>query len=346
VSGGVKGRVVHSAAVPSSPRRGRTALLWIIKIVVSAGLLYVLLSRVDVARLWATARTASLPLLGAALGLYFAMVLVSAWRWSLLLRAQRIAARLSTLLQSYLVATFFNNFLPSNIGGDVVRIRDTSGAAGSKTLATTVVLVDRGIGLLGLVFVAALGASLTAQNSPTVGSLGPGLLWLALAAGLAVAAPVLLLPQGVGKLLAPLKRLHQEWVEERIDRLVLALGRFREAPAAIGLGFAGAIVVQAILVAFYAAIARAIGVPIPLAHLAILVPLSFIVQMVPVSVNGFGVREATFSFYFAQLGLPLESALALSFLGAVLVMVFSLSGAAVYLAGNYRDTPSGQPITS
>ena len=59
---------------------------------------------------------------------------------------------------------------------------------------------------------------------------------------------------------------------------------------------------------------------------------SFIVQMAPVSVNGLGVREATFSYYFARLGLPLESALALSFLGAVLLMIFSLSGAAAYIA--------------
>ena len=48
------------------------------------------------------------------------------------------------LTASFLVATFFNNFLPSNIGGDVIRIADTAPAAGSKTLATTVVLIDRG----------------------------------------------------------------------------------------------------------------------------------------------------------------------------------------------------------
>jgi hypothetical protein len=55
------------------------------------------------------------------------------------------------------------------------------------------------------------------------------------------------------------------------------------------------------------------------------------VQMLPVSMNGFGVREATFGFYFTRLGLPLESALLVSFMGAALVMLFSLSGAATYL---------------
>src|SRR6187401_754080 len=154
-------------------RAGQNALLWVVKIVVSAGLLYVLLSRVDLARLWKTARTASIPWLLAALGLYFAMVFVSAWRWGLLLRAQRIVVRLASLLRSYLVATFFNNFLPSNIGGDVVRVRDTAQAAGSKTRAATVVLVDRGIGLLGLVFVAAAGASILPKGSPIVGPFGP-----------------------------------------------------------------------------------------------------------------------------------------------------------------------------
>ena len=61
-----------------------------------------------------------------------------------------------------------------------------SRAAGSKTLATTVVLVDRGIGLLGLVFVAAVGATLAARMSEAIGPLGPGVLWLMLAGAIAV----------------------------------------------------------------------------------------------------------------------------------------------------------------
>ena len=316
----------------ADPARSRgQALRWAVKIGVSAGLLYLLLSQVDLARLWQTARGASVPWLLAALGLYFAMVLVSAWRWGLLLRAQRIGVSLGTLVRSYLVATFFNNFLPSNIGGDVIRIRDTAPAAGSKTLATTVILVDRGVGLLALVFVAAVGATMTPPGSPVVGPFGPALLWITLAGGIALAAPILLMPHGVGKLLAPLKALHQEWVEERISRLVTGLARFSETPGALALGFAGAAIVQLILVGFYAAIALALSIPIPLAHLAVMIPLSFIVQMAPVSVNGLGVREATFGYYFTRLGLPLESALALSFLGAVLVMFFSLSGAVAYL---------------
>jgi hypothetical protein len=90
-------------------------------------------------------------------------------------------------------------------------------------------------------------------------------------------------------------------------------------------------------VAFYVAVAAALHLQVPLGHLAILVPVSFIVQMMPLSLNGLGVREYTFGLYLTQIGVKLESAVALSFIGAALVMLFSMSGAAAYLAR--RSTP-------
>jgi len=56
-------------------------------------------------------------------------------------------------------------------------------------------------------------------------------------------------------------------------------------------------------------------------------------------VNGFGVREATFGVYFKQLGLPLESAIAMSFIGAGLIMLFSTSGAVAYLSRKSGHRP-------
>jgi glycosyltransferase 2 family protein len=66
------------------------------------------------------------------------------------------------------------------------------------------------------------------------------------------------------------------------------------------------------------------------------VPLSFVVQMLPVSVNGFGVREATFSLFFSRLGVPIESAVLMSLVAAAVIMVFSLTGAAVYVARGHH----------
>jgi uncharacterized membrane protein YbhN (UPF0104 family) len=311
------------------PSRARSLTISALKAAISIGLLAVLLSRVDITRLWSVARQASPGWLAAALVLYFAMVLASAVRWGILLRAQHVLLPYSFLTQSFLVATFFNNFLPSNIGGDVVRITDTAKAAGSKTLATTVVLIDRGIGLLGLALMAATGASL--MHRMAVGPVGPGILWAGFGLGAMIATPALLMPETVTRLLQPLRVFHQEWVDARIEKLTYALTRFKETPTALAGCFAGAVIVQGILVGFYVAIARSMNIPIGFAELAVIVPVSFIVQMVPVSLNGFGVREATFGFYFTRLGLPLESALLVSFVGAALIMLFSLTGGVAYL---------------
>jgi uncharacterized membrane protein YbhN (UPF0104 family) len=309
--------------------RARSAAITAAKAIVSIGLLWLLFSRVDVSRLWSVARQASPPWLVAALVLYSAMVLSSAVRWDVLLRAQHVRLPFSFLTQSFLVATFFNNFLPSNIGGDVIRISDTAKAAGSKTLATTVVLIDRGIGLLGLALMAATGASL--MHRMAVGPVGPGMLWAGFGLGAMIATPTLLMPEAAMRVLQPLRVFHAEWVDQRIEKLTYALTRFKETPAALAVCFIGAVAVQAILVLFYVAIARSMHIPIGFSELAVIVPVSFIVQMVPLSVNGFGVREATFGFYFTRLGLPLESALLVSFVGAALIMLFSLSGGVAYL---------------
>lgn len=318
---------------PRRASRARAILLPWLKAAISIALLAVLFSRVDMARLWASARGASTLWLAAAFALYALMVIASAWRWGLLLTAQNVKLPFRTLTSSFLVATFFNNFLPSNIGGDVVRVADTAPAAGSKTLATTIVLIDRGIGLLGLVLIAAIGATTTSRLADG-GPVAPLVLWGGFCAAMVVAAPALLRPHALTRVLQPLRILHPAWVDERLARLTAALARFGKAPGALAACFGGAVLVQAVLVAFYLAIAHSMRVPIGFSELAVIVPISFIVQMAPVSMNGFGVREATFGFYFSRLGLPLESALLISFVGAALIMLFSLTGAIAYLSRN------------
>lgn len=318
--------------LPATPSLKRRLIVGLAKLVVSLGLLALLFSRTDINSIWIHVRHASIPWLLAGLLLYGLSVVVATWRWGLLCEAQQVAVSNGRLFVSYLVANFFNNFLPSNIGGDVIRIKDTAGAAGSKTLAATIVLFDRGIGLMGVVLVAALGATAAAGSAASAPlPVWPSWLWAGFLLATVVGAPALISPAGVGRLLQPLTVFHPEWVGDRITTITSTLGRFKERPSSLAGGFLGALVVQAIMVLFYAAVARSFSIPIGTWHLAVVVPVSFIVQMLPVSVNGFGVREATFSFYFSRLGLPIGSAMALSLGATGLTMLFSLSGAACYV---------------
>jgi hypothetical protein len=110
-----------------------------------------------------------------------------------------------------------------------------------------------------------------------------------------------------------------------------ALARFGEEPGALFTAFGGAIFVQGALVLYYFAVAYALHLDIPLWDLAVVVPLSFVVQLLPVSVGGFGVREAFFSYYFHRIGQPIEDAVLLSLVAQALLMLFSLSGLAIYV---------------
>ena len=317
------------AAPERRPRR--SALLWTLKIGVSAGLLYVLFTRIDASQTWEHMRNASVPWLATALVLYLVMLLISTLRWKILLGTQHVHVPFGRLVNSYLAATFANNFLPSNIGGDVIRVADTARAAQSKTLATAIVLADRGVGVVGLGFVAACGSTLAANQSARIGPIGPAILWGGLAgAGRRVGVRAALagsggcacpaaphLSRGMGRAANP---------DDHVGPRPLP-----EGPGRAGRGLGISIAVQAMLVGFYASIAAALHLRSPLGHLGMLVPISFLVQMMPVSMNGHGVREWTFREYLTRIGIAQESAVALSLIGAALVMLFSMSGAAAYL---------------
>jgi uncharacterized protein (TIRG00374 family) len=322
---------MHTDELNAPPRRLRRVVAGLAKLAVSAALLTLLARHTDLRELWATVRTASVPWLAAGLAIYTLIIIVSTWRWRLLLHAQRIAVSSRRLFGIYLVAQFFNNFLPSNIGGDVFRIADTARPAGSTTRAATVVLTDRILGVTGLTFVAACGATATKHfgDNPTIHSL-PLWLWAGFLCVLAAVVIAVVAPRLIARLLQPLTIFHAEWIGKRIAEVTEALSRFRARPQALLGCFCGAVTVQLLFIAFYVTVAHALDVAIGPWDLAVIVPLSLVLQMLPVSINGFGVREATFSFFFVQLGLPIAAALAVSLVGTGLIMFFSLSGAVTY----------------
>lgn len=308
---------------------GLKAALAVLKLGVSTALLVYLFRRANAGSMWAQFRQMDPLWMAAALATYGTMLAASAWRWRVLLRMQTVDVGMGTLTRSFLVATFLNNFLPSNIGGDVIRVADTAAYTGSKTLATTVVLLDRVLGLMALLSIAALASGLAyAAGVPLAGL---GYLWIAFVAIVAALAFGLRYADSMANALHRFAAGRTEALEQRVHRLSNAVSRFREQPRGLWFAFAGAVAVQCLLVLFYICAARSLAVPFPWLAASVIVPVSLAVQMVPVSINGFGVREAVFAFFFTSLGLSYSSALTLSLGSAVLIMMFSLSGGAVFL---------------
>ncbi len=306
--------------------RVRRASSIVVKLSISAGLLAMLFRQTDVGAVAARLRQVQPGWIVLALLVQGTLLLVSGWRWRRLLVTQDVHASTWQLTISCLVANFFNNFLPSNIGGDFVRIADTAGLTGSRTVATAVVLLDRMLGLIGLFAVAACGSLMLRHALP-----GTGYIWVLLVLGAVAATVVVSNPALVPRLLQPLTRVHKDWVAERLGRIEAMLARVGSDRGRLGQAFVGALVVQVLMVLFYLCVARGLYIDLPLRDAMVIVPVSLVIQLAPVSINGFGVREAVFSYLFRRLGHPVEAGLALSIAGAALLIVASLPGGLVFL---------------
>jgi hypothetical protein len=126
------------------------------------------------------------------------------------------------------------------------------------------------------------------------------------------------------------------WVREQFETVQAAVHVYRERLGAVSSAFAASLALQTFSVLYYFAVAHALRIALPLSACFLMVPLCTLLQAVPVSFNGWGLREGLFTVYFAQVGLPRESALAFSLVGAGLIVLLSLSGAVVWAS---RGTP-------
>jgi uncharacterized protein (TIRG00374 family) len=310
-------------------------LLLLAKVGFSLILLAYLLHTTDLAALLDRVRQGDLLLLVVSVVLYVGMIVLSTWRWRVLISAQGYEAPLRELSESYLVATFVNNFLPSNIGGDVIRVRDSSRLTGSKTASLAIIAVDRILGFGALYLLAATAFVL---GGPAVRHLagarvvigGLGVLFLCLG--------YVYFREGTARALMTRSGLMRvDWIRAKFETVQAAVHEYRKNLRAVLGAFGASLALQTLFIGYYLAIARALRIPLSPAACFLMVPLCTLVQTIPVSFNGWGVRESVFILYFAQVGLPRDNALAFSLVGAGLLVLLSLSGAVVWTS---RATPA------
>jgi uncharacterized protein (TIRG00374 family) len=302
--------------------------LLVAKIAVSLLLLGYLLSTSNPSALLDRVRSGDALLLVGSMVVYTLIIALSIWRWQVLLEAQGHEAPLGFLSSSYLVASFFNNFLPSNIGGDVIRVRDSSRLTGSTTTSLAVVAIDRILGLLALYCLAAFAF---VTGGPLVRALA-GARFVLLVLGLVfVALAYVFFRPGTARAVMARSGLGRlSWAQERFEMVQAAVHVYRDRVHAVWTAFAGSLALQALVIAYYYMVARALRIDLPFAACFLMVPMCILVQTVPISFNGWGVRESVFIYYFHQVGLGKDSALAFSLVGASLVVLLSLSGAVVW----------------
>jgi glycosyltransferase 2 family protein len=308
------------------PRRTITNF---VRIAISLGLIAFLLTKVDLPTLLAVWRDVALPLLGLALLLHLGGMVINSWKWWLLLRAAGERVSFGWTIRASFIGQFFNNFLPTMIGGDAVRVYLLRQRIERTSTAIASVVVGRITGFLALTIIAAVALTLSAHVLAPVPGLLAGVIGCVVVAGTAVAC-TLAAPVGARWLLhVPVPNTFN-W-RAKLQSVAGAMGGYYRHRRTMAWVILLSFVYQLLLILVNYAAIRALKIDIPFNYAALMVPISDIIGLVPIFVNSLGAREGTFVVLLKQLGQPATFAIALSFLIFLIRLVASLLGGVFYL---------------
>ena len=303
--------------------RSAVGSLWF-RLAVTLGLLGVVLVEVD----WHTAAehldAGEWPWLAGAVSVLELAFLVGAVRWFRLLAGAGIEISLARTLRAYMIGMFSNNFLPTGFGGDATRAIIVGRSRSRLARAATSVLADRVTSVACLVLVGWIAAAADPRAVP--GSLALGFLGLSVAGAIVAVAAALLLVVGARREHRIPRRLRSSVREIRAT-----VARYARQPALLSWTLLLGVVFQVLTVGATWLIARALGVDLSFALLAVVAPIVLLATVLPISIAGFGVREGSYVVLLGAAGVSHTDAALLSLLTGASLAAASLAGAVALL---------------
>jgi len=276
----------------------------IIKIFVTVILLIILFYKIDIKKSLILFREINFLILIPLL-LYPFGILISSFKWKTALKEEKLS--LFFLSKIYWISNFFSNFLPSTIAGDSYKIIRLKKDINWKRITKSVIL-DRGSGLITLCLILSL-------LSPLVYTSTNNLLLAFFPLGILLGITLFLL----------IFRIIQSSLTKKIYCLIMAEKKIILQLIILSLGFI-----------FLGSFSLWIYYLMYGYHLSLLTVLLFysiiqIVNMIPISINGWGIREGGIIYLFGLIGVPSEISLSIALLSR-LVMLFQTSvGGLIYL---------------
>jgi uncharacterized protein (TIRG00374 family) len=323
-------KTMVGAPPPSKKRNIKNVVFTAIKAIISAALIYYILSKTNLSEIWVSVKSADPWILLLSFSLHAVGYYASAYRWRVLALAQKMDMPVSYLVESYAVAMFFNNILPTTIGGDAVRAYDSWRKGFSKLKSIATVGVERFIGLFALVVFAVIAVALTEEINNRVPYLWVWvlitfmLMWFVLQG--------IFLQQGKAKLLAKIFTLPGFSIAGKIvQKFSDAFVNFRGKNKALAISIALSLLLQINVIFHYYLISEALGLDVPFIKFWVIIPIALFVQMIPVSINGIGIRENLYVFFLGLYGAPVASAIAFSWIAYGMILLLGLFGGILYV---------------
>ena len=277
--------------------------------------------------------------------------LTSVWKWGWMLRVAGRGASAAMLVRASLVGLFYNNFLPGSVGGDVVKLLMLAPEVGGRARAAASVFMQRNTGVAGLLVI---GLPLSLLHPVRVGlfpewlgALNHMATWFALASVGYVAVNAAMLSRPAYRALWGF--LARRGTGAGLRHTLGAKARaLHESLLLFRSSLAGAVAISVLtqfldcVIVWF--IAHSLGLDLSIWFCCVCVPMVTLAQMLPVTVNGLGLRESLYLVLLGSVGAPADAATGLSLISFGLGFALSLMGGLVHAAGpTRRPGGSGSP---
>ncbi len=264
-------------------------------------------------------------------------VVISAYKWRLILESQRVRVTMQKLVSSYFIGLFLNNFLPTSMGGDVFRAYDVARISDQTPKAIASVIAERVLAMATLAVSAVAGLlfgfSLTGRFASIV-------VFFTLACALVVWASLDI--RWVGQLTRRLPFINTENIRLKVEEARWALQAPIRNKQTLFRVLMLSLVFQAAVVAVHLAVFKALRINADLLFLMIFVPLVSAVSMLPISINGIGVHQGTSIVLYGAVGISATQATAQSLGFLLVVTLASLPGSLLLIL---RKSKKAVPIS-
>jgi uncharacterized membrane protein YbhN (UPF0104 family) len=314
----------------------RRILLSTLKILISAALLYFSLRKINLADLASRINVLSLGWIGLAIAVTFLQIFVGVLRWREISAECGAPIETKQAMRFNVIGTFFNQTLPSAIGGDAVRLWLVARSGAGWRAATYSIFVDRAIGLIALaiIIVASLPWSYRLITDPNGRSALLLIDFAALAGGLGFLVLGIL----------PWPWLKRWWGTHHLHACAVIANRmifsWDRGPKIAVLS----VLVHLLAVVIAWCVVQSIAAPVLFGQIFQLVPPVMLITMLPISIAGWGVREATMGLAFGYAGLMANEGVNVSLLFGAVSFLVGIFGGLVWIFSPEKATQGATPI--
>jgi glycosyltransferase 2 family protein len=306
----------------------KTKLFALAKIAVTALLFFLIFRKIDFHQFGTTLRNARLDILGLAFLVLWIGHYICIYRWRMLMRPLMPVLGTGKLFGIYCIGLFFNLTFPTVVGGDVVKMYYAGKPSKAYAQSFAATFLDRDAGMLAMMIIAS--AAILAYPVSVPGIPVSLIIWSAFAAFI-LGNVGIFSPYFHRLLTGFLIRIHLAKIAKKVDTISSAFQIMWQHKSVLVFSLLISIVNQLLVIAVTWIMALGLRIKVSPTYFLVFVPVITLISMIPISLNGMGLREYAFYSLFGAIGVAAASCIALGVLSSLMTILSSLPGGVVYI---------------